>query len=145
MKLHEKQDIVLAYHLYLISSHHAASKALYCELFLWLAQPIFRSFIYIIWSLTFSLRPPSEPCVYLCSKPSSFLILYISKETWATNLHNPECTVSVCVCADVYWNEHWLILCIPTSNYPNWPGNRAHSMSKRKKLVTHENGTDKNQ
>lgn len=76
--------------------------------------------------------------------PAFFFPLYISKAAPASGLHNLKCIGHVHVCVHVYWDEHWLILCIPKSNYPLWPGDRARSMSKRKKLVTDENGTDKN-
>lgn len=33
--------------------------------------------------------------VYLCSNLPSFLILHISKEAWAPDLHNPECNACV--------------------------------------------------
>ena len=88
---------------------------------------------------SFSASSIWTPCLSL-QQPSSILILHISKEAWANDLHNPECTSRV----HVYWDEHWLILCITKSNYPCWPGDRARSTSKRKKLVTDGNGTDKN-
>lgn len=45
----------------------------------------------------FSVSSTWTLCLSL-QKPSTILILYISKEAWATDLHNPECSMHVRVC-----------------------------------------------
>lgn len=92
-----------------------------------------------VWTLCLSLQ-----------NSSTIPILYISKAAWDNDLHNPECTVCVHVCmymcVGVWMRIEMsinLFSAFPKSNYPYWPGDRAHSMSRITKLVTDENGADK--
>lgn len=66
-----------------------------------------------------------------------------SEEPWATDLHNPERSVRVCVFKCIVMGIE-LVSRFPNLIIPTGLGRSAHSMSKRRNLVTDENGADKN-